>query len=76
MTVVHDEVELEDFEYDPETEAWYYDCPCGDKFIFTTDDLKNKEEFAYCPSCTLVLRVIYEVDLIDDYLQNLTISAY
>ena len=28
----HDEVEIEDFEYDEDTETYYYPCPCGDKF--------------------------------------------
>lgn len=32
MSVFHDEVEIEDFEYDPETETYYYPCPCGDLF--------------------------------------------
>lgn len=32
MSVFHDEVEIEDFEYDPETETYYYPCPCGDQF--------------------------------------------
>lgn len=28
----HDEVEIEDFEYDPEIEVYTYPCPCGDQF--------------------------------------------
>lgn len=32
MSVYHDEVEIEDFEYDEETETYYYPCPCGDRF--------------------------------------------
>ena len=31
----HDEVEIEDFEYDPENETYYYPCPCGDQFEIT-----------------------------------------
>ena len=27
----HDEVELEDFEWDEEEAAWTYPCPCGDR---------------------------------------------
>lgn len=30
--LVHDEVEIEDFEYDPETDSFLYPCPCGDEF--------------------------------------------
>ncbi len=35
MSVFHDEVEIEDFEYDPETEVYHYPCPCGDQFEIT-----------------------------------------
>ena len=35
MSVFHDEVEIEDFEYDEETETYYYPCPCGDRFEIT-----------------------------------------
>ena len=31
----HDEIEIEDFEYDEETETFSYPCPCGDKFLIT-----------------------------------------
>lgn len=30
--LVHDEVEIEDFEYDPDTDSFKYPCPCGDEF--------------------------------------------
>lgn len=30
--LVHDEVEIEDFEYDLETDTFTYPCPCGDEF--------------------------------------------
>lgn len=32
MSVFHDEVEIEDFEYDEEDDTYYYPCPCGDRF--------------------------------------------
>ena len=35
MAVFHDEVEIEDFEYDEETETYFYPCPCGDQFQIT-----------------------------------------
>lgn len=35
MSVFHDEVEIEDFEYDEDTETYYFPCPCGDKFAIT-----------------------------------------
>jgi len=31
--VVHDEVEIEDFEYNPSSDTFIYPCPCGDEFV-------------------------------------------
>lgn len=31
--LVHDEVEIEDFEYDPNADTFTYPCPCGDEFV-------------------------------------------
>lgn len=33
--VIHDEVEIEDFEYDPSSDTFTYPCPCGDEFVVT-----------------------------------------
>lgn len=89
MSVFHDEVEIEDFEYDEEMETYYYPCPCGDQFEITKvsdlltfmkfslvslymvctcavfifhsqEDLENGEEIAECPSCSLIVKVIYD----------------
>ncbi|XP_039941878.1 diphthamide biosynthesis protein 3 isoform X1 [Hirundo rustica] len=60
MAVFHDEVEIEDFEYDEETRTYSYPCPCGDLFLITREDLENGEDVATCPSCSLILRVIYD----------------
>ncbi|KAM8978668.1 diphthamide biosynthesis protein 3 [Antechinus flavipes] len=62
MSVFHDEVEIEDFEYEEETETYLYPCPCGDNFVITKEDLENGEEVATCPSCSLVIKVIYDRD--------------
>lgn len=35
MSIYHDEVEIEDFEYDEDDEMYYYPCPCGDRFQIT-----------------------------------------
>lgn len=42
MTVFHDEVEIEDFEYDEETETYYFPCPCGDRFAITKASCSNR----------------------------------
>jgi len=35
MPIYHDEVEIEDFEYDEDDEIYYFPCPCGDRFEIT-----------------------------------------
>lgn len=60
--VFHDEVELEDFEWDDKLEAFTYPCPCGDQFLITYDELECGEEVATCPSCSLIVKVIYDID--------------
>lgn len=60
MTVYHDEVEIEDFEFDEDDDIYYYPCPCGDQFQITRADLIEGIEDATCPSCSLVVKVIYD----------------
>ncbi|XP_023230624.1 diphthamide biosynthesis protein 3 [Centruroides vittatus] len=72
MSVFHDEVEIEDFEYDELTETYYYPCPCGDKFEITKEDLANGEEIATCPSCSLIIKVIYNLEDFIEKEQNVT----
>ncbi|XP_006816531.1 diphthamide biosynthesis protein 3-like [Saccoglossus kowalevskii] len=62
MSVYHDEIEIEDMEYDEEEEIYYYPCPCGDRFEITKEDLQNGEDVATCPSCSLIIKVIYDID--------------
>ncbi|KJE97716.1 hypothetical protein CAOG_07821 [Capsaspora owczarzaki ATCC 30864] len=62
MSVFHDEVEIEDFEYDAESRIYIYPCPCGDKFQITLEELHDGEDVARCPSCSLLVKVIFNPD--------------
>jgi len=62
MTTYHDEVEIEDFEFDEDNETYYYPCPCGDRFEITLQQLRDGEDVANCPSCSLIVKVIYDAD--------------
>ncbi|KAF6212626.1 hypothetical protein GE061_013152 [Apolygus lucorum] len=62
MSVYHDEIEIEDFEYDESDETYYYPCPCGDRFQITKEELAAGEEVATCPSCSLIVKVIYDIE--------------
>lgn len=59
---VYDEVEIEDMTYDDALQTYFYPCPCGDRFQIALADLQDEEtDIAVCPSCSLRIRVIYEV---------------
>lgn len=60
MTSFYDEIEIEDMEFDEIEQIYYFPCPCGDKFQISVEDLQNGDEIAHCPSCSLILRVIYD----------------
>jgi len=59
---VYDEVEIEDMTFDETLQIYHYPCPCGDRFEIALVDLRDEEtDIAVCPSCSLMIRVIYEV---------------
>ncbi|KAL3313468.1 ATP-binding cassette sub- B member 7, mitochondrial [Cichlidogyrus casuarinus] len=61
MSVIHDEIEIEDMEFDEELQSYHYPCPCGDRFLISIEQLQLGEEIAECPSCSLQIRVIYDL---------------
>mmetsp|Transcript_28560 Transcript_28560/g.71809 ORF Transcript_28560/g.71809 Transcript_28560/m.71809 type:complete len:105 (-) Transcript_28560:378-692(-) len=71
----YDEIEIEDMEFDEELQTYFYPCPCGDRFRITVDELMDGEEIASCPSCTLVIRVIYDVEEDSDDESDLNLEA-
>ncbi|EPR78689.1 hypothetical protein SLOPH_2394 [Spraguea lophii 42_110] len=56
----YDEVDIQSFEY--EDGYFYFPCPCGDRFEVSLEELKDGEEIATCPSCSLIVKIIYEED--------------
>ncbi|KAH7872972.1 uncharacterized protein C8R40DRAFT_1161916 [Lentinula edodes] len=60
MGAYYDEVEIEDMVWDPSRKVYHYPCPCGDRFEITRQQLRDCEDIATCPSCSLIIRVIYD----------------
>lgn len=60
MVSYYDELEIEDFVWDEEAKVYHYPCPCGDRFEISKAQLRDGEEIATCPSCSLIVRVIYD----------------
>lgn len=46
--------------YEDSEQMYYYECPCGDKFEISLEDLYDGEDIAPCPSCTLQIKVIFK----------------
>ncbi|OAL35943.1 diphthamide biosynthesis protein 3 [Fonsecaea nubica] len=64
---MYDEIEIEDMTYDPTLQIYHYPCPCGDRFEISLGSLKEGEDVAVCPSCSLMVRVIFDLeDLVDE----------
>ncbi|KAG5948599.1 Diphthamide biosynthesis protein 3 [Claviceps sp. Clav32 group G5] len=59
---IYDVIEIEDMTFDSALELYHYPCPCGDRFQIALGDLRNEEDIAVCPSCSLMIRVIFDLD--------------
>ena len=62
MGGAYDEIDLEDMDWNSELGAFTYQCPCGDLFQITPEELRAGEEVGHCPSCSLVITVVYDPD--------------
>ncbi|WWC70139.1 uncharacterized protein I206_104086 [Kwoniella pini CBS 10737] len=70
MPNYYDELEIEDFAWDPVAKLFHYPCPCGDRFEISKGQLRDGEEIAICPSCSLIVRVVYDYLDWEDYVTS------
>jgi diphthamide biosynthesis protein 3 len=66
----YDEIEIEDMTFDSTLQIYHYPCPCGDRFEICISDLRDGEDVAVCPSCSLMIKVIFDA-VWHSLLQNL-----
>ncbi|RCK54698.1 Diphthamide biosynthesis protein 3 [Candida viswanathii] len=71
METIYDEIEIEDFTFDPVQQIFQYPCPCGDKFAISIYDMQDGEDIAVCPSCSLMVKVIFEEEDLEEYLKEI-----
>ncbi|KAH9875403.1 hypothetical protein J1614_004895 [Plenodomus biglobosus] len=57
---LYDEIEIEDCFYDEALGIYHHPCPCGDRFEILVDDMRDGEDIARCPSCSLMIRIIFD----------------
>ncbi|MDC6271185.1 hypothetical protein PP707_02685 [Acetobacter pasteurianus] len=72
MEAIYDEIEIEDFTFDPVTQLFQYPCPCGDRFAISLDDMQDGEDIAVCPSCSLMVKVIFELEDLKEYIEEVS----
>ncbi|OJD33336.1 diphthamide biosynthesis protein 3 [Diplodia corticola] len=58
----YDEIEIEDMTFDAALQIYTYPCPCGDRFEIGLADLRDGEDVGVCPSCSLMIKVIFDQD--------------
>ncbi|KAF2689644.1 zf-CSL-domain-containing protein [Lentithecium fluviatile CBS 122367] len=57
---LYDEIEIEDCFYDSTLQIYHHPCPCGDRFEIPLADMRDGEDIARCPSCSLMIRIIFD----------------
>ena len=58
---LYDEIEIEDMTFDRTLQLYHYPCPCGDRFEVSLGDLRDGADIAVCPSCSLMIKVVFDV---------------
>ncbi|KAF5021428.1 hypothetical protein F66182_6522 [Fusarium sp. NRRL 66182] len=67
---IYDEVEIEDMTFDEAMGVYQFPCPCGDRFQITLEDLLEEQDIAVCPSCSLMIRVIFDLVCFIDFMSS------
>ena len=49
---------LGEMEWVEEDGMYYYECPCGDQFEISAEELAHGETITRCPSCSLKIKVL------------------
>ncbi|KAG0141477.1 hypothetical protein CROQUDRAFT_674100 [Cronartium quercuum f. sp. fusiforme G11] len=70
MVSYYDEIEIEDFIWDPISKVYHTPCPCGDRFEISKLQLSKGDDIATCPSCSLIIKVIYDFLDYEDYSES------
>ncbi|KAF2470696.1 zf-CSL-domain-containing protein [Lindgomyces ingoldianus] len=76
---IYDEVEIEDCFFDEILQIYHHPCPCGDRFEISIADMRDGADIARCPSCSLMIKIVFDVSDLPveqaDSVQSVAISA-
>eukprot|EP00002_Diphylleia_rotans_P000663 TRINITY_DN10339_c0_g1_i1.p1 TRINITY_DN10339_c0_g1~~TRINITY_DN10339_c0_g1_i1.p1 ORF type:complete len:149 (+),score=30.15 TRINITY_DN10339_c0_g1_i1:71-517(+) len=57
---LHDEIDLDDMDFDEETEVYLYPCRCGDRYRVLIKDLEAGYHVFSCSGCSFSIHVTYQ----------------
>ncbi|EZG43838.1 putative CSL zinc finger protein [Gregarina niphandrodes] len=57
---IYKSVPLEEWEWDDSAGCYLLECPCGDAFSITKEDIAKGYRVCECPSCSLKVRIIVQ----------------
>jgi diphthamide biosynthesis protein 4 len=59
--VINEDVDLDDMDYDEETESFSMPCRCSGSYTIYEKDMELGVNTASCDNCSLIIRVLYDV---------------
>ncbi|KNC99110.1 uncharacterized protein SPPG_05370 [Spizellomyces punctatus DAOM BR117] len=62
---IHAEVDLDDMEYDEGKASFHTLCRCGGSYTVSESQLEQQVQTVTCDSCSLQIRLMYQVEEID-----------
>ncbi|KAG0087040.1 Diphthamide biosynthesis protein 4 [Podila epicladia] len=63
---VNDDIDLDDMDYDGESSVYTSPCRCSGEYIISEDELELGVDTVVCSTCSLIVRIHYEVADDDD----------
>ncbi|KAG0360282.1 Diphthamide biosynthesis protein 4 [Podila minutissima] len=63
---VNDDIDLDDMDYDEESSVYTSPCRCSGEYIISEDELELGVDTVVCSTCSLIVRIHYEVADDDD----------
>ncbi|KAF9377189.1 Diphthamide biosynthesis protein 4 [Podila verticillata] len=63
---VNDDIDLDDMDYDEESSIYTSPCRCSGEYIISEDELELGVDTVVCSTCSLIVRIHYEVADDDD----------
>ncbi|KAL1918757.1 uncharacterized protein VTP21DRAFT_2779 [Calcarisporiella thermophila] len=61
LGIINGEIDLDEMMYDETEDLYTYTCRCGGLYTITEEDMEIGAEIVQCSSCSLRMRILYEI---------------